>query len=241
MQAGKKEGDLIQRGGEWAARFEVGLRSRGGSSAPCPGLSPLSDRVRSRRRMEEAMLDEGGGQGDNEMRITTAGKVHNYLRYAMMLLNEKKLETVKLSAAGNAINKCISVVEILKRKVPQLHQWNFIESPPARADSTARAAGTFRVSLSSSQGRQTFIRKQTSTGISPQAANNLLLLPTPLLSAAVVAASASQLSQLLIAVAKPACLARAHGLEAKASDLGHLRGSSGSFHSSHRKCERLSS
>jgi len=78
--------------------------------------------------MEEAMLDEGGGQGDNEMRITTAGKVHNYLRYAMMLLNEKKLETVKLSAAGNAINKCISVVEILKRKVPQLHQWNFIES-----------------------------------------------------------------------------------------------------------------
>ncbi|EKX46380.1 hypothetical protein GUITHDRAFT_107583 [Guillardia theta CCMP2712] len=79
--------------------------------------------------MEVAIRSEEEGQREeNEVRITTSGKVHNYLRYATTLLNEKKINTIKLSAAGSAINKCISVVEILKRQVPQLHQWNLVPS-----------------------------------------------------------------------------------------------------------------
>ena len=36
--------------------------------------------------------------------------------------------TVVLTAMGSAINKCITVAEILKRRVAGLHQWNQIQS-----------------------------------------------------------------------------------------------------------------
>ena len=36
--------------------------------------------------------------------------------------------TVILSAMGSGINKCITVAEILKRRVVGLHQWNHVES-----------------------------------------------------------------------------------------------------------------
>jgi len=36
--------------------------------------------------------------------------------------------TVVLTAMGSVINKCITVAEILKRRVAGLHQWNQIKS-----------------------------------------------------------------------------------------------------------------
>jgi len=36
--------------------------------------------------------------------------------------------TVVLTAVGSVINKCITVAEILKRRVAGLHQWNQIKS-----------------------------------------------------------------------------------------------------------------
>jgi len=65
---------------------------------------------------------------ENEIRITTQGKMRNYISYASNLFQEKQEKTVVLKAMGRAINKTVTIAEILKRRVPKLHQITQIES-----------------------------------------------------------------------------------------------------------------
>lgn len=62
-----------------------------------------------------------------EVRITQQGKPRNYISYAMNLLTDGKSDTIVLKAMGRAMNKAVTIAEILKRKVP-LHQWNVLSS-----------------------------------------------------------------------------------------------------------------
>jgi hypothetical protein len=71
-----------------------------------------------------------------EMRITTQGKIRNYITYANALftvrqkdhdrcdslLQEKNCQFISLLAMGKAISKAISIAEIIKKRVPGLHQ-----------------------------------------------------------------------------------------------------------------------
>lgn len=66
----------------------------------------------------------------NELRITQQGKPRNYISHAMNLLTAKKTDgdgsepatdTIVLKAMGRAVNKSVTIAEILKRKIP-LHQ-----------------------------------------------------------------------------------------------------------------------
>ena len=71
--------------------------------------------------------DESLPEG-SEIRITSSGKERNYIGYAVKLMEEKELETVVLTGMGSAITKSITVAEILKRRILNLHQWTEIES-----------------------------------------------------------------------------------------------------------------
>lgn len=71
------------------------------------------------RRVERAKSP--GQTPPNQVRITAAGKVPAYVDYAVKLLQQDKT-TVEIVGLGNAINKAITVAEILKRKVPKLEQ-----------------------------------------------------------------------------------------------------------------------
>lgn len=62
----------------------------------------------------------------NEVRITQQGKPRNYISYSMTLLNEGSSE-ISLKAMGRAINKAVTIAEILKRKMP-LHQITALSS-----------------------------------------------------------------------------------------------------------------
>ncbi|KAL3931426.1 MAG: hypothetical protein SGBAC_011314 [Bacillariaceae sp.] len=62
----------------------------------------------------------------HEIRITQQGKPRNYISRAMDLLAEGA-DTVVLKAMGRAINKAVTIAEILKRKMP-LHQLNSLSS-----------------------------------------------------------------------------------------------------------------
>jgi len=66
----------------------------------------------------------------NEVRITQQGKPRNYITYAMNLLahgsrgtdgNPHGVDQIVLKAMGRAVNKAVTIAEILKRKAP-LHQ-----------------------------------------------------------------------------------------------------------------------
>jgi len=79
-------------------------------------------RVEKNKQPEEAI-------SENEIRITTQGKMRNYISYATNLFGpEKKQTVIVLKAMGRAINKTVTVAEILKRRIAGLHQTTSIDS-----------------------------------------------------------------------------------------------------------------
>ncbi|KAG2698277.1 hypothetical protein I3760_07G143700 [Carya illinoinensis] len=59
----------------------------------------------------------------NEIRITSQGRMRNYITYAMSLLQEEKGSSeIVFKAMGRAINKTVTIVELIKRRIVGLHQ-----------------------------------------------------------------------------------------------------------------------
>nr|VDC81464.1 unnamed protein product [Brassica rapa] len=71
-------------------------------------------------RVEKPKL--GSPINENEIRITSVGLIRNYISYAITLLHEKGAKEIVLKAMGQAISKTVTISEILKSKVPGLHQ-----------------------------------------------------------------------------------------------------------------------
>ncbi len=71
---------------------------------------------------------DSAGHGDDvcEVKITQQGKPKNYISYAMNLFAQGANRVV-LKAMGRAINKAVTIAEILKRKMP-LHQITLLTS-----------------------------------------------------------------------------------------------------------------
>ncbi|XP_044463605.1 ribonuclease P protein subunit p25-like protein isoform X2 [Mangifera indica] len=59
---------------------------------------------------------------ENDIRITTQGRMRNYITYATSLLQEKGSCEIVLKAMGRAINKTVMIAELIKRRIPGLHQ-----------------------------------------------------------------------------------------------------------------------
>ncbi|KAF7829537.1 ribonuclease P protein subunit p25-like protein [Senna tora] len=67
---------------------------------------------------------------ENEIRITSQGRMRNYISYAMSLLQfvlftslqEKGSNEIVFKAMGRAINKTVTIVELIKRRIVGLHQ-----------------------------------------------------------------------------------------------------------------------
>jgi len=65
---------------------------------------------------------------DNEIRVTTLGKMRSYITYATKKLQDGKCDEITLKAMGKAINKTVTIAEIIKRRIPKLHQITQINS-----------------------------------------------------------------------------------------------------------------
>ncbi|XP_024971049.1 uncharacterized protein LOC112510023 isoform X2 [Cynara cardunculus var. scolymus] len=65
---------------------------------------------------------------ENEIRITSQGRMRSYITYAMSLLEEKGLSEIVFKAMGRAINKTVTIVELIKRRIIGLHQITSIGS-----------------------------------------------------------------------------------------------------------------
>ncbi|KAH8509090.1 hypothetical protein H0E87_011018 [Populus deltoides] len=59
---------------------------------------------------------------ENEIRITTQGRMRNYITYATTLFLEKGSDGISLKAMGRAINKTVMIAELIKRRIAGLHQ-----------------------------------------------------------------------------------------------------------------------
>lgn len=71
--------------------------------------------------------EEGEEILSNEVRITQQGKPRNYISYAMNLLTNQNQNQIILKAMGRAVNKAVTIAEILKRKA-QFHQITSLSS-----------------------------------------------------------------------------------------------------------------
>jgi len=58
----------------------------------------------------------------NEIRVTAQGKMRKYILYATNLLETKDVKAITLRAMGKAIHKTVTIAELIKRRVPGLHQ-----------------------------------------------------------------------------------------------------------------------
>lgn len=67
---------------------------------------------------------------ENEIRVTSRGLIKSYLGYAFRVLEEDKLNKNELviKATGNAIVKALILIELIKRRIGNLHQINEISS-----------------------------------------------------------------------------------------------------------------
>ncbi|KAK6115290.1 hypothetical protein DH2020_007559 [Rehmannia glutinosa] len=65
---------------------------------------------------------------ENEIRITSQGRMRSYITYALTLLQEKGSDDIVFKAMGRAINKTVTIVELIKRRIVGLHQITAIQS-----------------------------------------------------------------------------------------------------------------
>jgi len=71
---------------------------------------------------------DGTKTAENEIRVQAKGQIKNYLGYAFRILNKTDHRSLKISATGNAIVKALILIELVKRRVGDLHQINHIAS-----------------------------------------------------------------------------------------------------------------
>ncbi|OMO50451.1 DNA/RNA-binding protein Alba-like protein [Corchorus capsularis] len=65
---------------------------------------------------------------ENEIRITSQGAIRSYINYAIALLQDKHVKEIVLKAMGQAISKTVAIAEIIKKRIPRLHQDTAISS-----------------------------------------------------------------------------------------------------------------
>ena len=74
------------------------------------------------------VINEKEKTEENEIRVTSKGQIKKYLGYALRVLTKTDHKNLKIRATGNAIVKALILIEIVKRRIGDLHQINSITS-----------------------------------------------------------------------------------------------------------------
>lgn len=65
---------------------------------------------------------------ENEIRVTAKGQIKKQLAYALRILQATDYRNIEIRGTGNAIVKALILIELVKRRVGDLHQINTITS-----------------------------------------------------------------------------------------------------------------
>jgi hypothetical protein len=65
---------------------------------------------------------------NNEIKISELTDVHETIDFIMELFTKKNYQTIKISGLNKAIKKVVLITEIVKSKIPGLHQINEINT-----------------------------------------------------------------------------------------------------------------
>src|SRR6056297_388495 len=108
--------------------------TRSSSGIPCKATEDSSPRIGPQRYRSKFYLvschrDEAPAK-TNEVRVTYQGQVKCYVGYANALFEERKARAVAIKGMGRAIHKAVAVAQVLKHRIPGLHQRTDIDSLP---------------------------------------------------------------------------------------------------------------
>ncbi|KAK8588428.1 hypothetical protein V6N12_022870 [Hibiscus sabdariffa] len=107
---------------KWAKAEAKAREEKGVSSPLFHHHQPMDRYQKVEKPKPESPINE------NEIRITSLGAIRNYINYAIALLQDKHVKEIVLKAMGQAISKAVAIAEILKKRVPRLHQDTAISS-----------------------------------------------------------------------------------------------------------------
>jgi len=70
--------------------------------------------------------------------VAAKGQIKNYLGYAFRILNKTHHKSLTIRATGNAIVKALILIELVKRRVGDLHQKNRIYSLEIKSEEESK-------------------------------------------------------------------------------------------------------
>ena len=86
-----------------------------------PDVSTGADATAKKR---PARKDGEKDTAENEIMVAAKGKIKSYLGYAFRILNKTDYRQLKIKATGNAIVKALILVELIKKKVGEIHSYD---------------------------------------------------------------------------------------------------------------------
>ncbi len=58
---------------------------------------------------------------ENEIRVTAKGAINKYMSYAKRVFEKTDLRSIEIRGTGNAIVKALILIEMVKRRIGDLH------------------------------------------------------------------------------------------------------------------------
>lgn len=87
-----------------------------------------ADKAKTKQSSKGGKIGDEDPTAENEIRVAAKGAIKNYLGYAFRILNKTDHRSLTIRATGNAIVKALILIELVKRRVGELHQLNKIYS-----------------------------------------------------------------------------------------------------------------
>jgi len=89
---------------------------------------PNAEKAKTKQSSKGGKIGDQDPTAENEIRVAAKGAIKNYLGYAFRILNKTDHRSLTIRATGNAIVKALILIELVKRRVGELHQLNKIYS-----------------------------------------------------------------------------------------------------------------
>jgi len=93
---------------------------------------PADDKELTKKEAEKPRTrhprKDGVETAENEIMVAAKGKIKSYLGYAFRILNKTDYRQLKIKATGNAIVKALILVELIKKKVGEIHNYDLHQS-----------------------------------------------------------------------------------------------------------------
>ena len=87
-----------------------------------------AEKAKTKQSSKGGKIGDQDPTAENEIRVAAKGAIKNYLGYAFRILNKTDHRSLTIRATGNAIVKALILIELVKRRVGELHQLNKIYS-----------------------------------------------------------------------------------------------------------------